>query len=283
MDEEKFVVDFTVSMSACAASCGFKTDRIPRFGARCWLWLVRRRDLGRSLFAAVFPEFIAREKPGLRGAGCQGKSAGLVRPAAQRGHGPARLDGQALRATVAGKSDELGERRRAADGPGAALNPTPRGKRPCVPKARLDGWLLADQVPPVRRHCRGAKHSAAGMGCIADPLEGKRSAQASADHREGTMKAREGRDAMAARCHARQRGPAMPGDATTIQAGLPNCPMRSIWHLAVGSPCQRWRIPTAIVWSRSDRRRAPRRNGWAHGGLARPPAVVPCAFIGEGA
>src|SRR5471030_13522 len=60
----------------------FKTDRIPRFGARCWFWLVRRRDLGRSLFAAVFPEFIAREKPGQRGAGCQGRSAGLVRPAA---------------------------------------------------------------------------------------------------------------------------------------------------------------------------------------------------------
>ena len=47
-----------------------------------WLWLVRRRDLGRSLFAAVFPEFIAREKPGLRGIGRQGRSAGLVRPTA---------------------------------------------------------------------------------------------------------------------------------------------------------------------------------------------------------
>lgn len=142
-----------------------------------------------------------------------------------------------------------------------ALKPTPRGKRPRVPKARLDGGLLADEVPPVRRHCRGAKHSAAGMGCIADPLEGKRSAQASADRREGTMKAREGRDAMAARCHARQRGPATPGDATTIQAGLPNYPMRSIWHLSAGSPCQRWRTPTAIERPHSDRRRAPRRNG----------------------
>ena len=261
----------------------FKTDRIPRFGARCWLWLVRRRDLGRSLFAAVFPEFIAREKPGLRGAGCQGRSAGLVRPAAQRGLGPARLDSQALRATVAGKSDELGERRTAADGPGAALKPTPRGKRHCVLQARLAGWLLADQVQPVRRHCRGAKHSAAGMGCIADPLEGKRSAQASADRRKGTMKAREGRDAMAARCHARQRGPAMPGDAKTIQTGTSNHPMRSIWHLSAGFPCQRWRTPAAIEWSLRDHRRAPRRNGWAHGGLDWPPAVVPCAFIGEGA
>ena len=99
-----------------------------------------------------------------------------------------------------------------------------------MPKARLDGWLLADQVQPVRRHCRGAKQSAAGMGCIADPLEGKRSAQASADRREGTMEAREGRDAMAAQCYARQRGPAMPGDAKIIQAGLPNYPNAN--HLA---------------------------------------------------
>jgi hypothetical protein len=145
-----------------------------------------------------------------------------------------------------------------------------------VPAARLDGWLLADQVQAVRRHYRGAKHSAAGMGCIADPLEDKRSAQASADRREGTMKAREGRDAMAARCHARQRGPAMPGDAKTIQAGLPHYPMRSIWHLSDDSPYQRWRTPTAIERSRSDRRRAPRRNGWARGGLARPPACAVC-------
>ena len=157
---------------------------------------------GPVLFAAVFPEFIAREKPGQRGTGCQGRSAGLVRPAAQRGLGPARLDSQALRATVAGKSDELGERRTAADGPGDALKPTPRGERPCVPAARLDGWLLA------------------------------------------------------------------------VQTETSNYSMRSIWHLSAGSPCQRWRIPTAIERSRSDRRRAPRRNGWARGGLAWPPSVV---------
>ncbi|MCT8875919.1 hypothetical protein [Shewanella xiamenensis] len=87
-----------------------------------------------------------------------------MRPTAQRGHGPARLDGQAARATVAGKSDELGERRTAANGPGDALKPTPRGERPCVPAARLAGGVLADQVQPVRLHCRGAKQSAAGMG-----------------------------------------------------------------------------------------------------------------------
>ncbi len=44
-------------------------------------------------------------------------------------------------------------------------------RAPRVPKARLAGWLLADQAQPVRLHCRGAKRSAAGMGCPADPLE----------------------------------------------------------------------------------------------------------------
>ena len=88
----------------------------------------------------------------------------------------------------------------------------------------------------------------------------------------------------AARCHARQRGPAMPGDAKTIQAGASNYPMRSIWHLSAGSLCRRWRTPTAIERSRSDRRRrAPRRNGWARGGLTWPRSAVLCAFGVEGA
>ena len=139
-----------------------------------WLRLVRRRDLGRSLFAAVFPEFIAREKPGQRGTGRLGRSAGLVRPAAQRGLGPARLDGQAPRATVAGKSDELGERRTAANGPGGALKPTPRGERPCVPAARLAGWLLVDQVQPVR--CMRGAPSKARRGWAVQPIPWRASA-----------------------------------------------------------------------------------------------------------
>jgi hypothetical protein len=49
-----------------------KTRRIPRFGARCWLRWVRRSDLGRSPFAAVFPEFIARETTGQARTGGQG-------------------------------------------------------------------------------------------------------------------------------------------------------------------------------------------------------------------
>jgi hypothetical protein len=105
-----------------------------------WLRLVRRRNLGRSLFAAVFPEFIAREKPGQRGTGRQGRSAGLVRPAAQRGLGPARLDGQAPRATVAGKSDELGERRTAADGPGRCAE-TNAARRAPLRASGTPSWL----------------------------------------------------------------------------------------------------------------------------------------------
>ena len=169
---------------------------------------------GPVLFAAVFPEFIAREKPGQRGTGRQGRSAGLVRPAAQRGLGPARLDGQAPRATVAGKSDELGERRTAANGPGGALKPTPRGERPCVPAARLAGWLLVDQVQPVRLRSRGAKQGAAGMGCPADPLEGKRRAQARNEEKAGGIR---DQSRMAATRHEAR------GNAREPDGGTPGC------------------------------------------------------------
>lgn len=138
---------------------------------------------GPVLFAAVFPEFIAREKPGQRGTGRQGRSAGLVRPAAQRGLGPARLDGQAPRATVAGKSDELGERRTAANGPGGALKPTPRGERPCVPAARLAGWLLVDQVQPVR--CMRGAPSKARRGWAVQPIPGGQAPRAGQERRDG--------------------------------------------------------------------------------------------------
>ena len=75
---------------------------------------------GPVLFAAVFPEFIAREKPGQRGTGRQGRSAGLVRPAAQRGHGLARLDGTRPRATVASKVMSSGKMAGQATAPSTA-------------------------------------------------------------------------------------------------------------------------------------------------------------------
>lgn len=169
---------------------------------------------GPVLFAAVFPEFIAREKPGQRGTGRQGRSAGLVRPAAQRGLGPARLDGQAPRATVAGKSDELGERRTAANGPGGALKPTPRGERPCVPAARLAGWLLVDQVQPVR--CMRGAPSKARRGWAVQPIpvEGKRRAQARSEETAGGIR---DQSRMAATRHEAR------GNAREPDGGTPGC------------------------------------------------------------
>jgi hypothetical protein len=55
--------------------------------------LVRRRDLGRSLFAAVFPEFIARENRASEGL--------AVKEEAQGWCGPQRSEDSALRALTA--------------------------------------------------------------------------------------------------------------------------------------------------------------------------------------
>ena len=70
----------------------FKADRIPRFGSPPSLWFVRRSTVGRS---PLPPSFLS-SSPANRRAGAalavKEASAGLVRPAATRGHGPARLD-----------------------------------------------------------------------------------------------------------------------------------------------------------------------------------------------
>ncbi len=94
--------------------------------------------------------------------GRQGRSAGSgAARNRRRGHGPARLDGQAPRAKVAGESDEGRERRSAASGPGDAPISTPRGERPCVPKARLAGGIQSAQRAigtrrrPIRRSLFG--------------------------------------------------------------------------------------------------------------------------------
>ena len=131
-----------------------------------WLWLVRRSDLG------WFPFFLSSSPAKNRvseGLAVKEASSGLVRPTA---HGK----DLALRALTvrhcrlkSRKTAWTLERRTAADGPGDTLNPTPRGERPRVQQARLDRWLLLDQVQPPRRHYGGDKQSAAGMGCPAAP------------------------------------------------------------------------------------------------------------------
>ena len=198
-----------------------------------WLWWVRRRDLGRSLFAAVFPEFIAREKPGQRGTGCQGskRRVGAAR-SRRRGLGPARLDSQTLRATVAEKSDGLGERRTAADGPGDALKPTPRGERHCVPQARLTGskqsaWRAIDVVCwPIRRSLVGGpvgRQACAAGWAHADPWRANavRRRQPTAG-RERWMPERGETLWRLDATHDSAARPYREGDAMTIQAGLPN-------------------------------------------------------------
>ena len=108
----------------------------------------------------------------------------------------------------------LGKDEQRPMGQGDALKPTPRGERPCVPAARLAGWLLADQVQPVRLHSRGDKQGAAGMGCPADPLEGKHSAQARSGERAGGI--RDQSRMAATRYEAR-------GNAREPDGGTPGC------------------------------------------------------------
>ena len=60
----------------------FKTDRIPRFGARCWLRWVRRSDLG---WSPLPPSFLSSSPANNRageGLAVKEESAGGVRPAA---------------------------------------------------------------------------------------------------------------------------------------------------------------------------------------------------------
>jgi len=129
-----------------------------------WLRWVRRMDLGRSLFAAVFPEFIAREEPGQRG-------TLAVKGEAQGWCGPQRSEDTALRALTARhrglrsreKAMNLGKDDQRPKGKGCAENHAAR-RAPPRASARPIRWVSADQAQPGRQHVRGAKRSAAGMG-----------------------------------------------------------------------------------------------------------------------
>jgi hypothetical protein len=77
-------------MSTCMVLLGFKADRIPRFGARCGLWLVRRSDLG---WSPLPPSFLSSSPANNRageGLAVKEESAGWC--------GPQRSEDTALRA-----------------------------------------------------------------------------------------------------------------------------------------------------------------------------------------
>ncbi len=120
--------------------------RIPRFGAQPFGCSVRSARGTR--LALLPPSFLSSSPATVRSArtgAVKEASAGLVRPAAQRGHGPARLDGTRARATVADKVMRSGE----TAGHGNGL-PTrrPHGKR----SAQARSWK-----PGRRRQPSGAR------------------------------------------------------------------------------------------------------------------------------
>ena len=141
------------------------TSRIPRFGARCWLRWVRRSDLG---WSPLPPSFLSSSPAKNRAGGDwpsrkQAQGVGAAR-SLRRGHGPARLDGQAPAATVAGSAMKEWKDGFPANGQGSD-EPTAARRAPRVPRARLaEGDQarsehrqhgLVDQAPPGRRY-RGA-------------------------------------------------------------------------------------------------------------------------------
>ncbi len=145
--------------------------RIPRFGAQPFGCLVRSARGTR--LALLPPSFLSSSPATVRSArtgAVKETSAGLVRPAAQRGHGPARLDGTRERATVADKVMKSGE----TAGHGNGL--------------------------PLALTARQAKR--AGPDLEAGP-------KASAERSEGTMEARMGRDAVGGSMRSTTARPAM--------------------------------------------------------------------------
>lgn len=156
------------------------TSRIPRFGARCWLRWVRRSDLG---WSPLPPSFLSSSPAKNRAGGDwpsrkQAQGVGAAR-SRRRGHGPARLDGQAPTATVAGSAMKEGKDGNPAKGQGSD---EPTAARRAPPRAR-HAWLEVTKRAARHRPCtgrsgtacsavsRGAKPARRG-GLQADPWSG---------------------------------------------------------------------------------------------------------------
>ena len=110
-----------------------------------WLRWVRRSDLGWPLLP---PSFLS-SSPANHRAGGDGPSRrqaqGVVRPAAQRGHGPARLDCTRARATVADKVMESGKTAGHGNGRLCVPNRTASGARRPGSGSRAGGVNRAER------------------------------------------------------------------------------------------------------------------------------------------
>lgn len=99
-----------------------------------------------------------------------------------------RLDGTPARATVAKKVMREGK---TAEQAGARHARRPHTSE-SAQRRRREG---VDPAQPVRRYQRGAKRSAAGMGCTADPLEASVARRFGATGRaEGVRRVKRGND-----------------------------------------------------------------------------------------
>lgn len=125
-----------------------------------------------------------------------------------------RLDGQAPRATVAGKSDELGERRTAADGPGDALKPTPRSERPRT--KGTPSWMAVGRsgaTCSAALHGRQAERGGDGLSSRSPGGQAQRAGQVRREGRSHQGLKPDGRDSARGagrRPRARRRDAVMP-------------------------------------------------------------------------
>ncbi len=183
-------------------------------------------DLGRSLFAAVFPEFIAREEPGQRGLAVKETSAGWVRPAAAG-------EDTALRALTASprwlrsreKVMNLGKDEQRPKGQGMRRN---QRRAASAPACRWHAWL--DACWPIRHRLFGGLQGAPNAvrrGWAALPIPWRQAQRAGPDQRAGPETSAERRKSPSGA--SGRRGLNAQHESATGQAPWPGTPI-SAWN-----------------------------------------------------
>lgn len=161
-----------------------QTNRIPRFGARCGFGGFGAMTWAGRLDRHASPSFLS-SSPAKNRAGGDWPSRKKLRVGAarsrRRGHGPARLDGQASRATVAGSVMKEGKDGWPVNGyrsPGMRRTHAAR-RAPPLPQARLAGGgpsaprEMSMKNWPIRHRLfggiPGAPSLRGGVGCKPPP------------------------------------------------------------------------------------------------------------------